>query len=140
MFQTKVVEKIKTHILCSITLLLLLFIYLFLFYFENRTVYELMWNNNEAPRHVPIWCMSFACWITKATNTQQEDMVLTAFPLPQWLCERVSVLCLYIHCLSCLFCRYYSYFLDLCLILSAVRAVCNISSALSVAFGLKILR
>jgi hypothetical protein len=33
MFQTKVVEKIKTHILCSVT-----------FFFENRAVYEIMWE------------------------------------------------------------------------------------------------
>jgi len=33
MFQTKVVEKIETHILCSVTS------------FENRAVYEIMWKN-----------------------------------------------------------------------------------------------
>ena len=33
MFQTKVVEKIKTHILCSVT-----------FFFETPAVYEIMWN------------------------------------------------------------------------------------------------
>jgi len=33
MFQTKVVQKIKTHILCSVT-----------FFFENRAVYEIMWK------------------------------------------------------------------------------------------------
>jgi hypothetical protein len=33
MFQTKVVEKIKTHILYLVTLL------------ENRDVYEIMWKN-----------------------------------------------------------------------------------------------
>ena len=32
MLQTKVVEKIKTHILCSIT------------FSENRAVYEIMWE------------------------------------------------------------------------------------------------
>ena len=32
MFQTKGVEKIKTHILCSVT------------FFENRAVYEIMWK------------------------------------------------------------------------------------------------
>ena len=34
MFQSKVVEKIKTRILCSVT-----------FIFENRSVYEIMWKN-----------------------------------------------------------------------------------------------
>ena len=38
MFQTKVVERIKTHILCSITCS-----------FENRAVYEIMWKNNIEP-------------------------------------------------------------------------------------------
>jgi len=33
MFQTKVVEKIKTHILCSVT------------FFESSAVYEIMWEN-----------------------------------------------------------------------------------------------
>ena len=44
--------------------------------------------------------MRFASWITKATNTHSEYVVLTAFPLQQWLRERVSCL-LYVHCLSC---------------------------------------
>jgi len=34
MCQTKVVDDIKTHILCPIT------------FAENRTVYEIMWKNN----------------------------------------------------------------------------------------------
>jgi len=34
MFQTKLVEKVKTHILCSGT-----------FFLENRAVYEKMWKN-----------------------------------------------------------------------------------------------
>jgi len=34
MFQTKVAEEIKTHILCTVT-----------FFFENRAVYEIMWKN-----------------------------------------------------------------------------------------------
>jgi len=38
MFQTKVVEEIKTHILCSITF--------FFFFSENRTVYEIMSKKN----------------------------------------------------------------------------------------------
>ena len=35
MFQTKVVEELKTHILYSIKF----------FFFENRAVYEIMWKN-----------------------------------------------------------------------------------------------
>jgi hypothetical protein len=37
MFQAKVVEKIKTHILCSITSA------------ENRAVFEIMWKNVAKP-------------------------------------------------------------------------------------------
>jgi len=37
MFQTKAVEKIKTHILCSVTSP------------ENRAVYETMWKNTVQP-------------------------------------------------------------------------------------------
>jgi hypothetical protein len=38
MFQTKVTEKIKTHILCSRT-----------FFSENRAIYEIMWKNMVEP-------------------------------------------------------------------------------------------
>jgi hypothetical protein len=31
--------------------------------------------------------MRIACWITKATDTQWEYVILTAFPQQQWLCE-----------------------------------------------------
>jgi len=36
MVHTNIVEKIKTHILCSVTL------------YENRAVYEIMWRNTLA--------------------------------------------------------------------------------------------
>jgi hypothetical protein len=32
--------------------------------------------------------MRFACWITKATDTQSEYVILIAFPRQQWLRER----------------------------------------------------
>jgi GH35 family endo-1,4-beta-xylanase len=58
-FQTKVVEKIETHILCPVT-----------FSFENRAVYEMVLKNNvELGGHVTIWRMRTACWIPNATNT-----------------------------------------------------------------------
>ena len=37
--------------------------------------------------------MHTACWITKATNTHTEYVILTAFPWQQWLHEHTSVLC-----------------------------------------------
>ena len=36
--------------------------------------------------------MRFACWITKATNTRSEYIMLIAFPLQRWLRERASIL------------------------------------------------
>jgi len=48
--------------------------------------------------------MSFACWITKATDTHSECVMLVAFPLQQWVHEHASMLRLYVHCLS--FCYY----------------------------------
>jgi len=46
--------------------------------------------------------MRFACWITKATDTHSEYVVLNAFPWQQWLGERASILRLCVHCLSCM--------------------------------------
>jgi len=78
MFQTKVVEKIKTHILYSITF----------FFFKLRP----LWDNFEKyitarERQVTIWRMCIACWIHKATNTNSEYVVLIAFPLQQWFTD-----------------------------------------------------
>jgi hypothetical protein len=39
-----------------------------------------------------IRCMRFACWITKATDTHFEYVILTAFVRQNSLCERVSIL------------------------------------------------
>jgi len=67
MFQTKVIEKIKTHILCSVT------------FFENRAVNEIMWNNTVYPDRpqMTIWRMHIACWITKIqTHTHNVQYLL----------------------------------------------------------------
>jgi hypothetical protein len=37
--------------------------------------------------------MRFACWITKATNSRSQYVILIAFPRQQWLRERKSILC-----------------------------------------------
>jgi len=89
MFQTKFVEKIKTDILCSVA------------FSVRRAVYEIMWNNTaERGRPQVIWSMRTACWITKATNTHSEYVILIAFPQQQWLQERASMLpYMYIACL-----------------------------------------
>jgi hypothetical protein len=46
--------------------------------------------------------MRFACFITKATDTHSQYVILIAFPRQQWLSERASMLRLYPHRLSCL--------------------------------------
>ena len=64
------------------------------FFFENRAIYGIMWGKVvEADRpHMAIWRMRVASWIPKATKTHSEYVILNAFPLQQWLQERVSML------------------------------------------------
>jgi len=38
-----------------------------------------------------MWRMRFACWVTKATDTHSEYVILTAFPRQQWSRERASM-------------------------------------------------
>jgi hypothetical protein len=44
--------------------------------------------------------MRLACWITMATDTHPEEVILLAFARQQWFRECASVLRLYVHCLS----------------------------------------
>jgi hypothetical protein len=46
--------------------------------------------------------MRFVCWITKATGTHSEYVILIAFPQQQRLFECTLILRLYVHCLSSL--------------------------------------
>jgi len=96
MFQTKVVDEIKTNILCSV-----IFFY---------AVYEIMWKSivEWGGPQMTVWCMCIACWITKATHAYvcvrarthththtlslSQYVILIAFPLQQWLQECVSLL------------------------------------------------
>ena len=59
----KIIEKIKTHILCLVTVL---------FFFENLTIYEIMWENilqgGGGRPQMSVWRMRVACWITKGTQ------------------------------------------------------------------------
>ena len=91
MFQTEVVEKIKSHILCSAT------------FFENDAVCEIMCKNivEQGSPQMTIWHMRALYWIPKATNTLRLCNTL-ALPPQQWLHEWVSVLrYTYIVCLVC---------------------------------------
>ena len=93
-FHAEVVEKIKTHVVCSMTIF---------FFFENRAVHETVWKNIiiELDRsQMTIWCMCVACWITKAINTHWEYVITIAFPRQQWVSKHSSVLVYtYIACL-----------------------------------------
>jgi hypothetical protein len=53
-----------------------------------------MWKNIiERDRlRMTIWRLRIACWVTKATNTHAQYVILIAFPLQQMLHERTSVL------------------------------------------------
>ena len=91
MFHIKTVDKIKTHILCSIT-----------FFPENRAVHNNVEKRGKGRQGADdiIWSMLFACWITKATYTHSEHAVLIAFLQQQCFRERASLLrYTYIACL-----------------------------------------
>ena len=91
-YQTKVVEKTKMHFMINTS------------FPENRAVDGIMWNNIVEPNRpqTTVWRMRIAFWITKATNTHSQYVILIAVPLQQWLHERASVLrYTYIVCLVC---------------------------------------
>jgi len=81
MFQTTVVEKMKTHMLCSTH-----------FLFGNRTVYDITCKNTvETDRpHMTIWRTAY--WIPKATNTHPDCVILIDFLLQKCLHEHASML------------------------------------------------
>jgi len=94
-FHTKVVEKIKIHILCSLTIFL-----------ENRTFYEIMWENTVKPERpqMTIWHMRIACGYLRlrahtiyntycCTNAPQCYVIRTSPVLPS--------VCMLQACLSC---------------------------------------
>jgi len=45
--------------------------------------------------------MRFVCWVTYATETHSECIILIAFPWQHWLQKCATILLLYKHCLSC---------------------------------------
>jgi hypothetical protein len=70
---------------------------------ENRAVYDIvvMWKNIVDPDRlqVTIWCKSYTCWISKATDTHTEYAILITFPLHQWLMQPCLNVTFHIHCL-----------------------------------------
>jgi len=88
----KLVQKINTHILYSIT------------FFFNCAIYE-MWKNTvqQGRPQMTIWHMCFLCWIPKATNTHSEYVILTDCPQIPWLHKHISML--HYMCIACLVVR-----------------------------------
>jgi hypothetical protein len=93
MFQTNIVEKIKTHILYSIT---------FFFFRKSCLLWECMKTLHYRTGHNDniIRRMCFACWITKATNTlricSSYCFSTATVVMGTWL---IVTLC--VHCVSC---------------------------------------
>ena len=87
MLHTKAVQKIETHILCY-------FVFSNFFFFENRAVYEIPWKNDakRSGPQVAIWRMRIARWVTEATNTHSDYVIITALPLQQWFHPHTFVL------------------------------------------------
>ena len=69
-----------------------------------RDSLEICGRARQAADELIIWHMCFACWITKATNTHSE-CVIFVFLLQKCFRESFSILHLYIHGLSCCFCK-----------------------------------
>jgi len=74
MFQTKVVEKIKTHIMYLKTI----------FFFESLVFCEVMWKNTVQPgRHADddmTRRIHIACFIPNAIETFSDRKIFVAFP------------------------------------------------------------
>jgi len=53
-----------------------------------------MWKNFLQPDspQMAIWRMHVVCWVTKATDTNSEYVILVAIPLQQWLHESALML------------------------------------------------
>ena len=84
-FHTEVVEKIKTHVVCSVR-----------FFFGYLTAYEIICKSILLPdgSQMTIWhcaCALLAGYL-KATNTHLDYVILIAFSQRQWLHERASML------------------------------------------------
>jgi hypothetical protein len=81
----EIVEKIKTHTLCSIIF----------FPQKNRALNEILWKNTVEPGRpqMTIWRMLIECLIPKTTNPHSEYVTRIAFSWKQWLQERASFLC-----------------------------------------------
>jgi hypothetical protein len=90
MFHTKVVQKIKRHVLCSM-------------YLQKIVLFEITWKNGANPDRLQMTIrrLRIACSISTATMRHSE-YVIPIVLLQQRLHERASMLRCYVHCLSSL--------------------------------------
>ena len=90
MFEIKVIEKTKTHTLCSI----------YFFFKENRTVYKILWKNTVLPSRprITIRRTRIACWIP--TTTDRRHIAYCFFTATMVARSRIIVT-LYVHYLYC---------------------------------------
>ena len=91
-FQKKVAEKIKTHILCPLALFPKIVPFI---RYCGETWYS---HTGHRWQYYTVHC--FACWITKATDTHSEYSINIAFPQQEWLCEHTLMLWVYVYFLS----------------------------------------
>jgi hypothetical protein len=70
MFQANLAQKLKKHTFCIQEL-----------FFENRSVYEIMWKNIVEPdrTQMTIWRTRITCWIPKAPDAHSEYVIPTVF-------------------------------------------------------------
>ena len=84
MFQAKVVEKIKTFILCSVT-----FSWKSYHLWDNVEKYD---RARQTTDDNMIQSVCFACWIIKATDTHSEYVMYSA-TVVTWACLSVTFIC-----------------------------------------------
>ena len=105
MFQTKAVEKIKTHVLCSVT------------FFENRSIYEKMWKDivERGRPQMTIWRIRFTFWVPKATHAHTQVVQYSFLFHCNMVARTRHKITLHVHCLSCLILYFnYSFILHFC--------------------------
>jgi hypothetical protein len=95
-FQKTLVEKIKAHILCSISFLKKKSCRL-------RDKGEKYGRARQVIDISTVQRMRFACWINKATDTHSEYRIISAFPLQQLLRQHASML--HHTCIAIFFCK-----------------------------------
>jgi hypothetical protein len=112
MFQTKVVEKIKPHILCSVT-----------FSDDRAHLWDNMTKCGRARRTTDGY-KAHALWMVDIYGYGHTLRVFKTYCFSkQWLHEHVSILRLYLHCLSCLsYLRYRDLFVFLLVSLSLMAS------------------